>query len=180
MDWEKGSPVGRFLEGLSAGVKPIEAAMYAGINEATAARWAATGSALAPDNDNEIPDLDEAEQQYVMFYRRSAEIQGRVAVRTVGVWQKAAAAGDWRAAKDFMKHAFPERWGDRKTQVITGAEGGPVRVESATVHAVLGDPEIVDLLGQIESKVASAGNGNGVRVESSEPIEDAEIVEDEG
>lgn len=144
------------------------AAAAAGIGTTTLYRWLAEGEAAdAPRDKREFREAvtrarAEAETSMVGIVHRAAAGGAllKESTRTLPdgseVTERQYAPPDGRTALEFMSRAFPDRWPRRSAVEVTGAGGGPIRVEHARVieslaerlHAELGggaeDAEVVE------------------------------------
>lgn len=93
------------------------AARYAGIGSATFYKWMALG------------DGDTAESPYKEFREAVESARAVAEVRNIGLIQQAANNGTWQAAAWYLERTAPNRWGRRSALEVTGAEGGPVRID---------------------------------------------------
>lgn len=87
------------------------AAEAAGISEATFYRW-----------------LSDEGDQFREFQESVARASAEAEVAAVEVLQ-AAFQDDWRAALEFLKRRFPERWQDRSRHDHAGKDGGPIEIK---------------------------------------------------
>ena len=65
---------------------------------------------------------------YVEFALAVRVAEAECEVRMVEKW-RTAMPGDWRAIQMFLERRFPEQWGRREKQEISGEKGGPVVIE---------------------------------------------------
>lgn len=93
------------------------AARYAGISAPTFYKWMALG------------DGEHAKSPYKEFREEVESARAAAEVRNIGLIQQAANSGTWQAAAWFLERTAPARWGRRSALEVTGAEGGPVKVD---------------------------------------------------
>lgn len=93
------------------------AARYAGISSTTFYKWMALGEG------------DNAKDPYKEFREAVENARATAEVRNIGLIQQAANNGTWQAAAWFLERTAPARWGRRSALEVTGAEGGPVKVD---------------------------------------------------
>lgn len=93
------------------------AARYAGISAPTFYKWMALG------------DGEHAKAPYKEFREEVESARAAAEVRNIGLIQQAANSGTWQAAAWFLERTAPARWGRRSALEVTGAEGGPVKVD---------------------------------------------------
>ena len=93
------------------------AAKYAGVSSTTFYKWMALG------------DGDNAESPYREFREAVENARAIAEVRNIGLIQQAATNGTWQAAAWYLERTAPARWGRRSALEVTGAEGGPIRVD---------------------------------------------------
>lgn len=98
---------------IQAGNYQDTAAAHAGVHPATFYRWMERGAA---DSKAPYREFREAVEKALAF----AE------VRDVALIAKAAETY-WQAAAWRLERKFPDRWGRKERQEVTGASGGPVQ-----------------------------------------------------
>jgi hypothetical protein len=102
---------------IKAGSYSEIAARYAGVGSATFYKWMALG------------DGDSAESPYKEFREAVENARAAAEVRNIGLIQQAANNGTWQAAAWYLERTSPARWGRRSALEVTGAEGGPVKID---------------------------------------------------
>lgn len=115
-----------------------DAAALAGVSEQAVHNWKARGANALEDAgfipgqeldaDEALAAIPETEHIFVEFVWRMASID---AERHVALLGKIAGASDWRAQAWLLKHAYPERYGDRLDVGLT------VDVEEADTAALI-------------------------------------------
>lgn len=93
------------------------AARYAGISSTTFYKWMALGEG------------NDAKDPYKEFREAVENARATAEVRNIGLIQQAANNGTWQAAAWFLERTAPNRWGRRSALEVTGAEGGPVKLD---------------------------------------------------
>jgi hypothetical protein len=173
--WEPGSPVGLFLQAIRTGAYPDQAAEFARLTPAQVRRWLNRGAAVYPEDADDLALMDDPDRMYAAFYSETRAREATVGVEMIGVWRKQA-VDDWRAAKDFMARRFKSDWAPKEQIEHSGPDGGPVQVEGLVRDGLFGDPQIAELLRNVEEKLSPRSLEPG----SAEPfdIEDAEVIED--
>lgn len=91
------------VESLKVGNFARTACDLAGVNTSTYHDWINRGEAEA---DNES-------SEYAQFARDVAHARATAESKALGVIQKAAFDGDWKAAAWFLSKAYPERWAEQ-------------------------------------------------------------------
>lgn len=104
----------RIVQAIAAGNYIEVAAAYAGVHKATLYRWL------------EHADDPGAEEIYRDFRDALESARAQAEVRNVALIQKAATT-TWQAAAWHLERTSHQRWGRRT--IVTGEDGGPVRVE---------------------------------------------------
>lgn len=122
----------RLIDALKTGCYVEDAASYVGISRATVFAWMDRG--LKERNRLQaFPDAepDEKETPYLNFLDAVETARAAAQLRAVAQIQKAAADGTWQAAAWYLERSAPKKWGRKEHTEITGAEGGPLRVDVA-------------------------------------------------
>ena len=116
----------RLTEALRAGNFVEVAATYAGIHPATVYQY--LKEAESPDCDPQVADVA----------RRITEARASAEIRNVALIQTAARnPRHWQAAAWFLERAHQTRWGRRQGVELTGANGGPIEVDTDPRAALL-------------------------------------------
>ena len=105
----------RIVQAIAAGNYLEVAAAYAGIGKTTLYRWL------------EHADDPKSDDRYRHFREAVESARAQAEVRNVALIQKAANDGTWQAAAWHLERTAWQRWGRRS--IVTGEDGGPVRVE---------------------------------------------------
>lgn len=123
----------RILDALKTGCYLEDAAAYVGIGYSTIFSWLDRGTKernrlhAFPDSE---PDTNET--PYLEFLEAVETARAAAHLRAVAQIQKAAADGTWQAAAWYLERSAPKKWGRKDHTEITGAEGGPVRIDVAS------------------------------------------------
>jgi hypothetical protein len=86
----------------------------------------------------------EATGIYVQFYHDLTRAESESETALVEIWRDGSRK-DWRGARDLLARRFPERWKERREDVLTGDPARPVRVvrvpwpEDQDANAARGD-----------------------------------------
>jgi hypothetical protein len=72
------------------------------------------------------------EEPYASFSEALDIAEAEVETTTVGVIEKAAKAGDWKAAAYLLENRGPRRWSRTTRLEHTGKDGGPIELDSKT------------------------------------------------
>lgn len=142
--WREGAPVYLLLGALRQGSYMTVAAQLAGIPYWTVTKWMAAAQDLAYDDEGEPVPYDELgslrDRQLVALHRHSSRAEVLAEHELVTAWRNAGAAGDWRAARDYLARKHPQRWGQ---QVKVEAVDGPELVEATDriLDRLLGEPD---------------------------------------
>ena len=192
---------------LRAGLGVERASDYVGINVRTVKGWLARGRAAITasiDNDAPIPAED---QLYATFASEVDTSRAHAIARNITTVQTASQngkpvldrngavqfdrdgnvvrePGDWRAAAWWLEHVHPDEFGRTSRVELTGANGGPVEMESVVVgqidHRVAldvgADPNRLAAIAQALAHTGLLGieaaievNGGPVEVTADEP-----------
>lgn len=102
---------------ISAGNYSEIAARYAGVASTTFYKWMALGEG------------ENAKDPFREFREAVENARATAEVRNIAMIQQAANNGTWQAAAWYLERTAPNRWGRRSSVEVTGAEGGPVRMD---------------------------------------------------
>ena len=102
---------------IRAGSYAEVAARFAGVASTTFYKWMALGDGV------------DAKAPYKEFREEVESAKAVAEVRNIGLIQQAANNGTWQAAAWYLERTAPARWGRRSALEVTGAEGGPVKVD---------------------------------------------------
>jgi transposase len=107
------------------------AAQAAGINPSTYHLWMDRGRT---ERDRRRAGLkaDSNETKYLEFLEAVEKAQSEAAVDLLGEIANHARNGTWQAAAWILERKFPRQWGRFDRSEVTGAEGGPVRLDVST------------------------------------------------
>ena len=100
--------VDKLTQAIRLGATYVLACDYAGISERTFRSWMET---------------------YPPFLQSVKEAEGAAAVGWLAKIEKAASDGNWQAAAWKLERRYPEMYGKQRLE-LTGANGGPVQVET--------------------------------------------------
>ena len=106
----------RIAQALRLGNYADTAASYGGIDERTYYRWLEQG--------------ESGEEPYCQFCQAVKEASHVAEMRALGRIQQAADAGTWQAAAWFLERRTPGKWSRREKVEMTGADGGPITLQS--------------------------------------------------
>jgi hypothetical protein len=107
------------------------AAQAAGISTRTYHGWMERGRTERDRiNAGLAPDPDEA--PFVQLLHSVERAQSEAAVDLLGEIANHARNGTWQAAAWILERKFPRQWGRFDRSEVTGAEGGPVRLDVST------------------------------------------------
>lgn len=112
----------RIVAAIQAGNYAEIAAQYAGVGKTTYYRWMELGAA------------EDAPEMYREFRHAVESARSEAEIRNVALIQRAANEGTWQAAAWYLERTAWQRWGRRT--VVTGDDGGPVRVEVSAKDAL--------------------------------------------
>ncbi len=127
----------RIVAAIRAGNYPEPSACSAGVSPATYYRWMKRG--------------EEAKTGiYREFYEAVKRAEASAEVHAVAVIRKEIAAGDWRAAANFLERRFGDRWRRRESIEHDGTQ----RLVINTEH--LADPELRKELRALGRRIAGA------------------------
>ena len=96
------------------------AAQYVGISESTFYRWMERGE--------KDPDRLDKGGLYRELWESVKKAETQSEVRAVAIIQDHMKL-NWAAAMTYLERKHPRRWGRRETHAITGADGGPLKIE---------------------------------------------------
>lgn len=139
-----------------------DAASTAGIGPSTLHLWMATGR-QARERSDAGEALTDREALCLEFMEAVEKARADASLRNIHIIQRAAQEGTWQAAAWYLERTNPRKWGRHETYEVTGAEGGPIRVDVSSKDA---------LRAKFETAQRVALERLGA------PIEDAEIVEE--
>lgn len=105
----------RIVAFLGAGAYIETAAAAAGVSKQTLYNWLHRGA--------------DGERRYVGFLDAVERAQSEADLRDLKTIREAAQNGVWQAAAWRLERRHPEQWGRRRVE-MTGADGGPVDVET--------------------------------------------------
>ncbi|WP_018503000.1 hypothetical protein [Parafrankia discariae] len=115
---------------MRVGSYQVEAARFAGIGQNTLTTWLRRGR-----DDIAAGRLDTAHARLVAEFEQA---EATAVVGALGVIQRAAAAGDWRAALAWLGRRHSDRWGEKgpgTTVVNVGVEPGDIDLVKAVQAA---------------------------------------------
>lgn len=112
-----------------------DAASMAGISRQTLFRWLAWGRD-ANEREEGGETLNDRDTLYRDFCDAVEKARADAVMRNVGIIQKAAQDGSWQASAWYLERTNPRKWGRHETVEITGAEGGPIQVETTVKDAL--------------------------------------------
>jgi transposase-like protein len=124
------------VKAIKAGAYAEVAARSAGISETTYYRWMKQGD-------------EENSGQYREFREAVKKAEAEMEVLAGGL-VVAAFREDWKAAMTYLERKFPERWSRSERRVLTGEDGGPVRI---TEEAFL-DPKVREVLNEAARRLS--------------------------
>jgi hypothetical protein len=107
------------------------AAQAAGISTRTYHGWMERGR-TERDRINAGLASDPDEAPFVQFLHSVERAQSEAAVDLLGEIANHARNGTWQAAAWILERKFPRQWGRFDRSEVTGAEGGPVRLDVST------------------------------------------------
>lgn len=119
--------IGRMVQALRAGSYVETAAAHVGIHKDTYYRWMREGA----DEREHIAKGGKPRKGKALFLALSDAVERAMAdaeLRDLALVSQAA-LDDWRAAAWKLERRNPSRWG-RTRQEITGADGGPIAVQT--------------------------------------------------
>lgn len=120
----------KVVQAISGGNYRQVAAQWAGVSARTFHEWVAKGKR-------------QSSGIYVDFLQAILEAERAAEIRMVALVMKAAAE-DPRHAEWWLERKCHDRWGRKDRKEITGAKGGPLRVDA--VRGMVEDPELIALM----------------------------------
>lgn len=120
----------RIVQAINGGNFRCVAAEWAGVSAKSMRAWMAKGA-------KERSGVHKEFRAAILEAERAAEI------RMVALVMKAA-ADDPKHAEWWLERKCHERWGRKDRKEITGAKGGPLKVEA--VRGMIEDPDIIALM----------------------------------
>ena len=113
----------KLCDAMRIGCYQYEAAQFAGISENTLLAWLRTGRADAAEGREGTLHAE--------FVAEFEAAESQAVVRALTVVQRAAAAGDWRAAMGWLSRRHSDRWADRGQVAVTVSPVDPEDIELA-------------------------------------------------
>lgn len=143
---ESGLTIGEALPHLIAeGLTASKAGARVGVFPTTLKDWQRRGmNEIARMVAEDLDEPSETEYPFVAFTWGCMQAEAVFQEEALGEWRKHFRK-DWRAVQAFMAKRFRDEWGDTSKVELTGANGGPVRVQTEI-------PELSD----VERMVAEA------------------------
>ena len=121
------------------------ACKVAGISEASYHAWRARGQTEL-DRQDRGEKARPSEALFLDFLEATKKGEAEAENRAVLMVQNAMPT-NWQAAMTYLERRFPDRWGRRDRREITGAEGGPIRVDTMT------DTERADAMREVRDEL---------------------------
>jgi hypothetical protein len=117
---------------------------------------------------------------YLEFLLAVEQAEHTAKALLVTSWVKAAKDGDWRAARDFLARRWPDEWMPRESRQLTGADGGPIAVETTGNVHVDGEVTIRDDSHRIAEVMATLIEANLLPAEAAAALRWVPDPDEEG
>jgi len=144
---EKPELIEKLVQALKIGNHIHVACDFAGISPHTVSHWLRRGAREQMRADDEKikmqwnrPRYRRVEVPYVKFSREIQQALAFAEVRLATSVSKAAEE-NWIAAMTMLERRYPERWSRMQRSEISGAGGGPVRIDLGTRRAAMEELE---------------------------------------
>jgi transposase-like protein len=111
----------KIVEAIAEGNYLETAAALGGVTYTTLNNWMRKGQAATSG-------------PYVAFFESVKRAEAEAESTRVGRIKRAGQEGNWQADAWYLERRYPERWGKRIQQELSGPNGGPIKTESVTKH----------------------------------------------
>lgn len=115
----------KITDAIETGNYSKAAAAYAGITEQTYYAWLKRGEAEIERLQQPYTRPRKREAPYVEFLNAVREAEAIAEITVVARW-KEQIPESWQAARDFLARRYPDRWGPKHRQEITGKDGSEI------------------------------------------------------